>query len=130
MSTSHQAGRAPGGAPRPPAVPSREAFVEMQADPDFQDLRRRLRGFVFPMTGVFLAWYLLYVVLADYASGFMGTRLAGSNITVGLVFGLLQFVSTFVITGLYIRFANRDFDPRAEKLRLRLTDDAAAGGAR
>lgn len=132
MSTAHQAGPASGGAPPTPAVPSREAFVEMQADPDFQDLRRRLRRFVFPMTGVFLAWYLLYVLLADYASGFMGTRIAGSNITIGLVFGLLQFVSTFVIAGLYIRFANRDFDPRAEKLRLRLTDDAdaAAGGAR
>jgi uncharacterized membrane protein (DUF485 family) len=121
LSTTHQAD----AAPPPPATPSREAFVEMQSDPDFQDLRRRLRRFVFPMTGIFLAWYLLYVLLADYAHDFMGTRLGGSNITVGLVFGLLQFVSTFLIAGLYVRFANRDFDPRAAALRERLE-----GGAR
>ena len=37
------------------------------------------------------------------------------NINVGLVFGLLQFVSTFVITTIYVRYANRHLDPAAEK---------------
>ena len=49
------------------------------------------------MTGLFLAWYLLYVLLANYAPSFMAIKVVG-NINVGLVFGLLQFVSTFVIT--------------------------------
>jgi len=68
------------------------------------------------MTGVFLGWYLLYVLLADYAHGFMSIKLMG-NINVGLVLGLLQFVSTFVITGLYVRYANRNLDPIADRLR-------------
>ncbi len=83
---------------------------------EFRELRSRLRRFVFPMTALFLLWYLLYVLLADYAHGFMSTKLFG-NINVGLVFGLLQFVSTFVITGLYVRYANRKLDPVAEKIR-------------
>jgi uncharacterized membrane protein (DUF485 family) len=83
---------------------------------EFRELRSRLRRFVFPMTALFLAWYLLYVVLADYAHGFMSTKLFG-NITVGLVFGLLQFVSTFVITWLYVRYANRKLDPIAGRIR-------------
>ena len=68
------------------------------------------------MTALFLLWYLAYVLLADYAHGFMSTKLFG-NITVGLVFGLLQFVSTFVITGLYVRYANRKLDPAADAIR-------------
>ena len=83
---------------------------------EFRELRTRLRRFVFPMTVLFLLWYLLYVLLADYAHGFMSTKLFG-NITVGLVFGLLQFVSTFVITGLYVRYANRKRDPVADEIR-------------
>jgi uncharacterized membrane protein (DUF485 family) len=71
------------------------------------------------MTALFLLWYLLYVLLADYAHGFMSTKLFG-NITVGLVFGLLQFVSTFVITGLYVRYANRRLDPVADEIRARV----------
>lgn len=84
--------------------------------PEFATLRRRLRGFVFPMTALFLGWYLLYVLLADYAHGFMSIKLFG-NINVGLVLGLLQFVSTFLITALYVRHANRNLDPVAERIR-------------
>ncbi|OXM58768.1 clumping factor B [Amycolatopsis thailandensis] len=91
-------------------------WEKVQASPEFTELRRRLRVFVFPVSALFLLWYLLYVILADYATGFMSTKLFG-NITVGLVFGLLQFVSTFVITGLYVRYANRKLDPLADKIR-------------
>jgi uncharacterized membrane protein (DUF485 family) len=36
------------------------------------------------------------------------------------VLGLLQFVSTFVITILYVRFARRAVDPAAAEIRLRM----------
>lgn len=91
-------------------------WTAVQASPEFQELRRRLRVFVFPMTAFFLAWYLLYVLVADYAHDFMAIKLVG-NINVGIVFGLLQFVSTFVITGLYVRYAGRRLDPIADKIR-------------
>jgi uncharacterized membrane protein (DUF485 family) len=98
---------------RPPDSPD---WTEVQASAEFADLRRRLRRFVFPMTGLFLVWYLVYVLLADYAHGFMSTKVVG-NINVALIFGLLQFVSTFVITMLYVRYANRKLDPQAAKIR-------------
>ena len=84
--------------------------------PEFQTLKRRLRIFVFPMTALFLGWYALYVVLADYAHDFMATKVVG-NINVGLILGLLQFVSTFAITGLYVWYADRKLDPIADRLR-------------
>ncbi|WP_020670982.1 DUF485 domain-containing protein [Amycolatopsis nigrescens] len=96
--------------------PPADRWEQVHQSAEFQQLRSRLRRFVFPMTGLFLLWYLLYVLLADYAHGFMSTKLVG-NINVGLVFGLLQFVSTFVITGLYVRYANRKLDPIADKIR-------------
>ncbi len=104
-----------------PPTPSPD-WEDIQQSAEFTELRRRMRGFVFPMTVAFLLWYLLYVLLSDYAHGFMSTKLFG-NITVGLVFGLLQFVSTFVITYLYVRFANRRLDPVSEKIR----DDVEGG---
>jgi uncharacterized membrane protein (DUF485 family) len=96
--------------------PDAQAFVEMQASPEFQELRRRLRSFVFPMTAFFLIWYIVYVLLSNYAHDFMSTPVWG-NINVGLLLGLGQFVTTFAITGIYVKFANRELDPRAEALR-------------
>jgi uncharacterized membrane protein (DUF485 family) len=87
-------------------------YERVQRTPEFQALRQRFRKFVFPMTGL----YLVYVLLAAYAPGFMGTRVVG-NITIGLLFGLGQFVSTFAITMLYARWANTHQDPVADELR-------------
>ncbi|GAB3913959.1 DUF485 domain-containing protein [Kibdelosporangium lantanae] len=97
-------------------LPESSRWAEVQASPEFADLRHRLRRFVFPMTAIFLVWYLVYVLLADYAHGFMATKVIG-NINIALILGILQFVSTFVITGLYVRYANRNLDPKAEEIR-------------
>ncbi|MET4046411.1 uncharacterized membrane protein (DUF485 family) [Rhodococcus sp. UYP5] len=99
-----------------PPPPDAQAFIDMQASPEFQELRRRLRSFVFPMTAFFLLWYLVYVLLSTYATDFMSTLVWG-NINIGLLLGLGQFVTTFAITGIYVRFANRELDPRALALR-------------
>jgi len=85
-------------------------------DPRFAELRSAYRRFVFPVTVAFLVWFLTYVICSAYARGFMAHRLAG-NINVALVFGLLQFVSTFGIAAAYARFAGRRLDPAAEALR-------------
>ena len=94
----------------------RSTYLEVQRSEEFVDLRRRFRKFVFPMTGLFLVWYFLYVLLAAFASDFMSTKVFG-NVNIGLLLGLGQFVSTFVITTLYVRWADREFDPTAERLR-------------
>jgi uncharacterized membrane protein (DUF485 family) len=98
------------------APPDPAAYESIQATPEFAELRRRLRGFIFPMTVAFFAWYALYVVLSAYARDFMGTKVIG-NINVALIFGLLQFVTTFLIAWLYERFSQRRLDPLAEEIR-------------
>ena len=68
-------------------------YAEVQQSTEYQELRRKFRRFVFPMTALFLAWYFLYVLLAAFAPEFMAIKLFG-NINVGLVLGLGQFAST------------------------------------
>ncbi len=96
-------------------------YRDVQLSPDFTELRRRFRRFVFPMTALFLAWYFLYVLLAAYAHDFMATKVFG-NITVGLLFGLGQFASTFIITMVYARWADRQLDPVGERLRKQIEE--------
>jgi len=83
---------------------------------EFEELRRRYRGFVFPATVAFLSWYLLYVVMSNWANDFMSIKLWG-NINVALVFGLLQFVTTFALAYVYAKFSNKNLDPLAAQLQ-------------
>lgn len=95
---------------------SGQEYLAVQASPEFQELRSRLRRFVFPMSALFLLWYAAYVILGAFANDFMAIKVWG-NINVGIIVGLGQFVSTFIITAIYVRFANRELDPRAKAIR-------------
>ncbi|MEQ4300688.1 DUF485 domain-containing protein [Plantactinospora sp. B6F1] len=104
--------------PAPASAPA-DRYVAVQQSDEFVGLRKALRGFVFPMTVAFFLWYALYVILSAYARGFMRHELA-DNINVALVFGLLQFVSTFLIAWFYSRYAGRKLDPIADRIRAEL----------
>ncbi|MCW2848578.1 MAG: rane protein [Marmoricola sp.] len=82
---------------------------------EFTELRRRYRGFAFPATVAFLLWYLLYVVMSNWANDFMAHKLFG-NINVALVFGLLQFATTFLLAWVYSNYSTKHLDPLARQL--------------
>ena len=104
---------------------SHPVYKELQDSEDFQDLRRRYRSFAIPWTVAFLVWYLTFVVMSNWAGGFMNITVVG-NINVALVFGLLQFVTTFVIAFLYARHSQRHLDPIAARLRDRFDQKDSA----
>ena len=89
-----------------------DVYEELHKSPDFQELRRKFRRFVIPWTLAFFSWYMLYVFCSMWAQDFMSKKVVG-NINVALIFGLLQFASTFSIAWVYSRHANREFDPLA-----------------
>jgi uncharacterized membrane protein (DUF485 family) len=98
-----------------PSGAKHDAYMKIHESEEFAVLRRKFRAFVLPATVGFMAWYLLYVLLSNYAGDFMSTKLFG-NINVALVFGLLQFVSTFVIARAYSTYANRELDPISTRI--------------
>jgi uncharacterized membrane protein (DUF485 family) len=62
-----------------------------------------------------MAWYFGFIILAGYAPDFMGESIY-EGFTVGYLIALTQFVMVWVLAGLYLRRADRDFDPLARKV--------------
>lgn len=85
-----------------------------ERSPEFRELERTKRRFVIPATVLFLAWYIAFILLAGYAPSFMGESLI-EGFTVGYALALSQFVMVWVLAALYLRRADRVFDPLAEK---------------
>ncbi len=90
-------------------------YDELAARPEFAELRARYRRFIIPATVGFLLWYGLYVLMSIFAHDFMSTKVIG-NINIALLFGLLQFLTTFIIAALYSRYSNANLDPLARQL--------------
>jgi uncharacterized membrane protein (DUF485 family) len=92
-----------------------------ERSPEFQELVRRRRRFVVPATVFFLVWYLGFILLAGYAPDFMGESVY-EGLTVGYVLALTQFVMVWGLGWLYLRKADREFEPLERKAAARAAD--------
>lgn len=91
-------------------------YVAVEESSRFVELKRKHRSVVFPLAVLFLVWYFVYVLLSSFAPDFMAQEVWG-HITIGLLLGLGQFVTTFAITMGYVSFANRKLDPISSEIR-------------
>jgi uncharacterized membrane protein (DUF485 family) len=139
MTETHGAG-APGGAGAVPREPESPPSMDggsggsthrddidwraIERSPEFRELTRRKNAFVLPATVFFLAWYFGFIVLAGYAPDFMGNEFLTDGLTVGYVLALSQFVMVWGLGWMYMRRADRTFDPLAQ----RVVDRALKGG--
>ena len=101
-----------------------KVWSDMQASPEFQDLKRKFRGFAFPLTVAFLVWYFLYIILTAFAREWISTPVVG-NINVAFILGLLQFASTFLIMWLYERHSSHTLDAASDALREKVDKELA-----
>jgi uncharacterized membrane protein (DUF485 family) len=89
-------------------------WIAAERSPEFQELVRRRRSFVVPALAFVFIWYFGFIALAGYAPDFMGESLY-EGFTVGYALALSQFVMTWVLGWMYLRRADRVFDPLAHR---------------
>src|SRR5919106_468379 len=89
-------------------------WVAAERSPEFRELIKKRRAFVLPATIFFLAWYFGFIILAGYSEDFMGESVY-EGLTVGYVLALSQFFMVWGLSWLYLRKADREFDPLARR---------------
>ncbi len=106
----------------PRSHPDLLTFADVQRSADYQKLRQSFTRFAFPTVVAVLVWYFLYVVLSVFAEGFMSIPVIG-YLNLGMLIGLAQFPTTWFATWLYVRRADRVFDPMAAQLRTKIENE-------
>jgi uncharacterized membrane protein (DUF485 family) len=86
----------------------------IEESPEFRELVHRRRSFVIPGTIFFLSSFMAFMLVTAYAPDFMGERVY-EGLTVGYVLALTQFLMVFVLGLWYLRKAENEFDPLAER---------------
>lgn len=102
--------------------PAAAEYRYVQGTEEFSKLRSTFRSFTMPLTVAGLIWYIGYVLVATYAGDFFGNSVPVFG-NVGILLGVLQFATTFLITWLYIGFANKKLEPMQAAIR----DDMESG---
>ena len=106
---------------RPQLGPDARDAEASEMPAELAELEGRHRRLVWPLTGCYLGYYLLLIVLAGYAPGLMRARILG-ELTLAYVFALSQFLMVGVAACAYLRLARARVDPLVERLHERLEE--------
>ena len=83
---------------------------KIQSHPKYQQLRTKRSSFGWMLTLLMLVVYYGYIALIAFNKPFLATPIGAGVTTVGIPIGMGVIVFTIVITAIYVRRANSEFD--------------------
>ncbi|WP_072390188.1 DUF485 domain-containing protein [Hyphomicrobium sp. CS1GBMeth3] len=97
------------------------ALIEkVKRDPEFLALERRRARFAWGLSLAMAAIYFGFILTVAFAPDLLATRIGDGVTTLGIPLGVGVILAAFVLTGLYVRRANTDFDLATERIIERL----------
>jgi uncharacterized membrane protein (DUF485 family) len=83
------------------------------AHPKYQELKAKRTSFGWWLTLAMMVVYYGFIVLVAFNKEFLSQRLGAGVMTVGIPIGFGVIVFTIVITAIYVKRANSEFDDLA-----------------
>ena len=90
--------------------------AKIQANPRYQELKRKRNVFGWTLTILMLIVYYGYIGLIAFDKEFLAKPLGTGVTTLGIPIALGVIIFTIVITGIYVRRANTEFDAMTQQI--------------
>ena len=84
--------------------------AKIVANPKYHELRRKRSTFGWSMTALMMVVYYGYIALIAFDKPFLAQRIGDGVTSLGIPIGLGVIIFTIVITGIYVRRANNEYD--------------------
>ena len=84
--------------------------ARIEANPKYHELRRKRNSFGWLLTALMLIVYYGYIALIAFNKPFLATPLGAGVTSIGIPIGMGVIVFTVVITAVYVRRANGEYD--------------------
>ena len=84
--------------------------AKVEANPKYHELRRKRKSFGWSMTILMMVVYYGYIALIAFNKPFLAQPIGAGVTTLGIPIGMGVIVFTIVITAIYVRRANSEFD--------------------
>ncbi len=92
-------------------------YAKIRANPKYEQLRSTRNTYGWVMTLLMLVVYYGYIGLIAFDKAFLAKPLGATGVmTVGMPIGLAVIAFTIIITGIYVRRANTEFDALKEEI--------------
>lgn len=84
--------------------------AKIEANPKYHELRRKRNTFGWSLTALMMVVYYGYIGLIAFDKPFLAQRLGAGVTSLGVPIGMAVIVFTVIITGIYVRRANDEYD--------------------
>jgi uncharacterized membrane protein (DUF485 family) len=92
----------------------------IKSDPNYQKLVRERSRFGWTLTWIMMIVYYGYILLLAFDKELLSRRLGDGVMTWAMPVGLAVIIFTVVITGIYVRRANSEYDALTEAIKARV----------
>ncbi len=95
-----------------------EIVDTIKNNPKFQELVAKRNKLAWTLSIIMLAIYYSFILVIAFTPASLATPISeGSVITVGIPVGLVIIVSAFILTGVYVKRANSEFDAITNQIK-------------
>ncbi len=89
---------------------SADLYEQVKKNHKFHQLVKQRSRWAWGLSSIILIMYFPFILLIAFFPAWLGQSLTGGVITIGIPIGVLIIVMSFVLTGVYVHKANKDFD--------------------
>lgn len=96
--------------------PADTRLAAIAQDPRYRRLVRRRSRFAWLLTGVMLVVFFGYILLIAFDKALLARPAFGGSTSLGIPLGIGVILVGIALTGVYVRRANREFDPEVRAI--------------
>ncbi len=99
---------------------NQEIYKRVRNNPKFSELVKKRSGLAWKLSAIIFVAYYSFIMLIAFSPETLGQPIGDGVITVGIPVGISIILLSIILTGIYIRRANNEFDKLIDEIR----DDA------
>ena len=103
---------------------NQELVDKIKNNPDYQELVSKRSSFSIKLSVAMLVVYFTFILTIAFSPETLGTPLSSDSVTtVGIPIGIAIIIFAFVLTGIYTKRANTEFDDLSNKIKQAIKED-------
>jgi len=103
---------------------TQELVDKIKNNPDYQELVSKRSSFAIKLSIAMLVVYFTFILTIAFSPETLGTPISSDSVTtIGIPIGIAIIVFAFVLTGIYTKRANGEFDDLSNKIKQAIKED-------
>lgn len=96
---------------------TKETIEQIKNNPKYKKLLKERSSLAWKLSIIMMIVYYAFILVIAFNPSLLGAKLGASVITVGIPVGIAIIFIAFILTGIYVKRANSEFDALSRQIK-------------